>query len=222
MLEADAVNDGYWSDGTADVTVSATLRNDGDLQVDAPQTITSACTPATEGCHQEITLALPDGYRPASASFTIRAPMGVTTVMFGYGDGKSLTLDVDVPERILGVARDLWECYSDRPPGGVEIGGEVFDGCGGWSAPTVEKWLNDVPVKVWATGDATHIAVLETVLTELAPVLDLEFLWVSSEEEADLKAFVGVPSFSSLGDRLRPRPGMGGLLGFRKCERERR
>ena len=46
---------------------------------------------------------------------------------------------------------------------------------------------------MWATGDATHIAVLETVLTELAPVLDLEFVWVSSEEEADLKAFVGVP-----------------------------
>ena len=196
VLEADAVVDGYWSDGTADVTVSATLRNDGDLGVDASQTITSTCTPAAdalEGCRREIALTLPDGYRPAFASFTIRAPMGVTTVMFGYGDGKSLTLDVDVPERILGIARDLWECYSDRPPGGVEIDGEIFDGCGGWSASTVEKWLNDVPVKVWATGDATHIEVLETVLTELAPTLDLEFVWVSSEEGADLKAFVGVP-----------------------------
>ncbi len=188
MLEADAVIEGYWSDGTANVTVSATLRNTGNLQVNAPQTITSACTPATEGCHQEITLDLPDGYRPASAQFTIRVPMGVTTVMFGYGDGKSLTLDVDVPERILGVARDLWECYSDRV-----VNGQFLGGCGGWQSPTVQKWLNDVPVKVWATGDTTHIAVLETVLTELAPVLDLEFVWVSSEEEADLKAFVGVP-----------------------------
>ena len=192
VLEADAVIEGYWSDGTADVTVSATLRNTGNLQVDAPQTITSACTPATEGCHQEITLDLPDGYRPASAQFTIRAPMGVTTVMFGYGDGKSLTLDVDVPERILGVARDLWECYSDRPPGGVESAASIRR-LRRLESPTVQKWLNDVPVKVWATGDATHIAVLETVLTELAPVLDLEFVWVSSEEEADLKAFVGVP-----------------------------
>ena len=193
MLEADAVIEGYWSDGTANVTVSATLRNTGNFPVDAPQTITLACTPATEGCHQEITLDLPDGYRPASASFTIRAPMGVTTVMFRYGDGKSLTLDVEVPERILGVDRDLWECYSDRPPGGVEIGGDVFDGCGGWGSPTVEKWLNDVPVKVWATGDATHIAVLGAVLTELAPVLDLQFVWVATEEQADFRAFVGVP-----------------------------
>ena len=217
VLEADAVNDGYWSDGTADVTVSATLRNDGDLQVDAPQTITSACTPATEGCHQEITLALPDGYRPASASFTIRAPMGVTTVMFGYGDGKSLTLDVDVPERILGVARDLWECYSDRV-----VNGQFLGGCGGWQSPTVQKWLNDVPVKVWATGDTTHIAVLETVLTELAPVLDLEFVWVSSEEEADLKAFVGVPRSRASEIGFDRDPEWVGLLGFRRCQRERR
>ena len=49
VLEADAVIDGYWSDGTADVTVSATLRNDGDLRVDAPQTITSTCTSAADG-----------------------------------------------------------------------------------------------------------------------------------------------------------------------------
>ena len=192
MLEADAVIEGYWSDGTANVTVSATLRNTGNLQVGAPQTITSACTPATEGCHQEITLDLPDGYRPASTRFTIRVPVGVTTVMFGYGDGKSLTLDVDVPERILGIARDLWECYSDRPPGGVEIGGDVFDGCGGWRSPTVRKWLNDVPVKVWATGDPSYVAILEAVLAELAPTLALEFERVGSEDQADLRAYMGI------------------------------
>ena len=192
VLQADAVIDGYWSDGAADVTVSATLRNDGDLRVDAAQTITSACTPATEGCPRELTLTLPDGYRPASAQFTIRAPMGVTTVTFGYGAGNSLTLDVEVPERILGVDRDLWECYADRPPGGVKIDGEIFAGCGGWTTPTVEKWLNDVPVKVWATGDPDHIAVLETILIELSPILNLEFEWVNAEEAADFKAFVGV------------------------------
>ena len=196
VLEAAAVIDGYWSDGTANVTISATLRNDGDLQVDAPQTIAASCTPATEAfedCRREITLTLPDGHRPASTDFTIRAPMGVTTVTFRYGEDKPLTLDVDVPERILGVARDLWECYNHRPPGGVEIDGDRRDGCGGWGSPTVEKWLNDVPVKVWATGDATYIAVLETVLTELAPVLDLQFEWVDSEEQADFRAYVGEP-----------------------------
>ena len=55
------------------------------------------------------------------------------------------------------------------------------------------KWLNDVPVKVWATGDPDYVAVLKTVLTELAPILRLEFKWVRTEAEADFKAFMGVP-----------------------------
>ena len=62
VLEADSVIDGYWSDGTADVTVSVTLRNDGNLRVGGPQTITSICIPATdalEGCDRETTLTLP-------------------------------------------------------------------------------------------------------------------------------------------------------------------
>ena len=195
VLEADAVIDGYWSDGAADVTVSATLRNDGDLQVGSPQTIAATCTTATgtlEGCDQEITLTLPDGYRPASASFTIRAPMGVTAVRFGYGAGRSLALNVNVPERILGVARDLWECYSDRPEQGVEVNGRYRDSCGGWRSPTVRKWLNDVPVKVWATGDPSYVAILEAVLAELAPTLALEFERVGSEDQADLRAYMGI------------------------------
>ena len=145
-------------------------------------------------CQEEFSLSLPDGFAPASDSFTLRLPMGTTTLELDYGESGPLALhSIDVPERILGVDRDLWECYADRPPGGVEIDGEVFDGCGGWSTPTVEKWLNDVPVKVWATGDLTHIAVLETALVDLAPILNTEFEWVDSEEEADFKAFVGVP-----------------------------
>ena len=119
--------------------------------------------------------------------------MGVTTMTFEYGADDPLALNIEVPKRILGVDRDLWECYADRPPGGVEIDGEVFAGCGGWDPATVEKWLNDVPVKVWATGHPDYIAVLETILSELSPVLNLEFVWVDAEEDADFKAFVGVP-----------------------------
>ena len=186
----------YWSDGTADVKAIATLRNEGALRLDGAQEITATCIAEDDkrrDCREELSLSLPDGFSPSSESFTLRLPMGVTSLAFDYGGDEPLILKVEVPERILGVDRDHWECYADRPLGGVEIDGEVFDGCGGWSTPTVEKWLNDVPVKVWATGDLTHIAVLETVLVELAPILNLEFEWVDSEEEADFKAFVGVP-----------------------------
>ena len=200
---------GYWSDGTADVEVTATLRNDGTLRLDGAQEITAICIAGGDprrDCREEISLSLPDGYAPSSASFTLRLPMGVTSLSFDYGGDESLTLNVEVPERIIGVDRDLWECYADRPSGGVEIDGEIFDGCGGWSTPTVEKWLNDVPVKVWATGDPDYIAVLETVLTDLAPIVDLEFVRVESENKADFKAFVGVPrsQASDLGFDLDP------------------
>ncbi len=191
VLDAESTVVGYWSDGTADVEVNATLRNDGTLRLDGAQVLTATCI--AEGderrdCRQELSLALPDGFAPASASFTLRLPMGTTTLVFDYGESEPLIQDIDVPERILGVEREVWECYADRPP--VQ---EFLAGCGGWATKTVEKWLSDVPVKVWATGDPTHIAVLETVLVDLAPILNLEFEWVDAEEEADLKAFVGVP-----------------------------
>ena len=192
VLEAASVLDGYWSDGTASVTVSATLRNAGPVLVEPPQTITSACSPAAEGCRRELVLTLPDGDGSTTTRFAIRAPMGVTTVTFGYGAGKSLRLKVEVPERIIGVSRDLWECYSHRPQQEtVDVRGERLSGCGGWKSPTVRKWLNDDPVKVWATGE--YIDIFEQILAELGPALALEFEWVDSEDDADLRAYAGLP-----------------------------
>ena len=186
---------GYWSDGTADVEVTVTLRNGGTLPLDGARDITATCVSEDNerrDCREYLTLSLLDGFAPASDSFTLRLPMGATTLNVNYGESEPLTLEIEVPERILGIDRDLWDCYADRPPGGVEVAGEVFAGCGGWSTPTVEKWLNDVPVKVWATGHPDYIAVLETILTELTPLFNLEFEWVDAEEDADFKAYVGI------------------------------
>ena len=197
VLHAESTVLGYWSDGTADVKVIATLRNEGTLGLDGAQEITATCIAADDergDCREELSLSLPDGYAPSSESFTLRLPMGVSSLAFDYGRDEPLISKVEVPERILGVGRNLWECYSDRPP--VQ---DFLAGCSGWGTKTVEKWLNDVPVKVWATGDPTHIAVLETVLVDLAPILNMEFEWVDSEEEADFKAFVGVPRSQASG-----------------------
>ena len=188
VLNAESAVVGYWSDVTADVQVTATLRNEGTLRLDRAQDIMATCIAdgdESRDCREDLSLSLSDGFAPASKNFTLRLPMGATTLTFDYGQDDPLTLDIDVPERILGVDRDLWECYIDRR-------GWDEDGCGGWHRQTVAKWLNDVPVKVWATGDPDHIAVLEAVLVELAPILNLEFEWVGAEQEADFKAYVGV------------------------------
>ncbi len=193
VLSAEPTVLGYWSDGTADVEVVATLMNEGAVRSEVEQVVTVTCD-ASQDCRVELFLPLRDGFGPSSAEFVLRLPMGRNTVKLQVVGNELLTLHVDVQERIIGVDRNLWECYADRPEEPVEVEGEFFHSCGGWSAKNVEKWLGDVPVKVWVTGDPDYIAALDSVLMDLAPLLGLEFEWVDSEAEADFKAFVGVPS----------------------------
>ena len=66
-------------------------------------------------------------------------PMGTAYIELHYGIDRSPTLQVDVPERILGVDRGLWECCVDRPVAGSSLGShdEWTAGCGGWGDPGV-------------------------------------------------------------------------------------
>ena len=183
--------DEYWSDGTANVDVAFSLRNEGYAEFDNPQPISFVCLreeQSVEGCGGEVTVSLADGFGPETTeSLMIRMPMGITLLEAEYGAGAVAQFEVEVPERILGVARDVWECFSDRPGEGAKN-----EGCGGWFPETIVKWDQSKPIKVWATGDEEYVAVLEETLEELSPLLNLEFQRVDTEDEADLKAYVGV------------------------------
>ena len=48
VLHAESTVLGYWSDGTADVKVIATLRNEGTLRLEGAQEITAACIAAKD------------------------------------------------------------------------------------------------------------------------------------------------------------------------------
>ena len=184
---------GYWSDGTADVRLSVTLENEGDTPFHQSRRVRAVCVRDSEilrACANETVLSLPDGYGPASASFILRVPMGETEIELYYGGDGPLKVHIDVPGRILGVGRDVWDCYADRER--VPGGDEFLYGRSGIGSRTVHRWLNDVPIKVWATGDPQYVSVLESVLAELAPILNLEFEWLEEEAAADIKAFMGV------------------------------
>ena len=195
VLDTDTTVVGYWLEGTADTEVEVSLRNTGAygyyedvrVSVNCPGTLTEA-----PGCDEELSLSLEDGYGPATGSFVLRLPMGQWDIELSYGND-SLAVSIDVPERILGVERHLWECYADREatPDPWQPGAFLY-GCSGWASPDVVKWLNDVPVKVWATGDPQYIDTLNEVLERLSPVLNLDFVRVEAEADADLRAFVGV------------------------------
>ena len=45
---------------------------------------------------------------------------------------------------------------------------------------------------MWATGDEVYVTTLEETLEELSPLLNLEFHRVETEDEANVKAYVGV------------------------------
>lgn len=190
LLEAQASADvtGYWLDGTAEVSLSVELRNDGYLSALDSYSLEVACRKdevVVEDCSSQGIVELTDGFGPGEAAISLSAPMGSVLEIDLDAEGVEV-LELEIPERILGVDRDVWNCYSNRPGPGI-------DGCGGWQANTVYKWNHDVPVRVWASGREDYIGVFETVLDELAPLLNLEFVWVDTREEATLEAQLGVP-----------------------------
>lgn len=191
-LEVEASpRDEYWSDGTANVDVVLSMRNEGYAPLEGEQTVTLVCfreEQIVENCGGEVAVSLEDGFGPTVAdSLTLRIPMGAALLEAEYGAEEAGGFDVMVPERILGVEREVWECFSDRPGSGADN-----EGCGGWFSETIVKWDQSKPVKVWSTGDEDYITVLDESLEELSPLLNLEFQRVETEEEADLKAYVGV------------------------------
>ncbi len=197
LLDALLTVFGYRQDGTVEVELSIELRNDGGPAHESP-IVTVECVldgDPVSGCGGPLDgLTLPEGVGREEAVMRLRAPMD-TEVLAVLGDGTASNTVV-VPERIIGVERGVWACFSDRPQRSATHANDFLGGCGGWTSGTVLKWDLDEPVRVWAdpTGDARYVRILEETLDELAPLLNLDVGWVETEDEATLKAYVGVPS----------------------------
>lgn len=188
---------GYRQDGTAEVDLSVQLRNNGYSPVRDAPAVSLDCRLDGEpvsGCGGPLDgLALAGGFGPAESTVRLRVPMG-TELRAVLSSGAASNM-VTVPERILGVERSLWECFSDRPLREATYENDFLGGCGGWTSATVLKWDQGEPVRVWAhpSGDEFYVQILQEVLAGLTPLLNLDFEWVETAEEATLKAFVGVP-----------------------------
>ncbi len=192
----------YYSDGTANVDVAITLRNDGYRPVTDTVAVTVACygddtedaAPVAD-CGETIGVTLTDGFGPASATAMFRAPVG-TTLRASLPGGAQETTGLTVLKRIVGIEREVWECFRDVPDEAPSSDNDFFGGCGGWGSETIRKWDIDTPVRVWAdpTGEQHYIDILRESLDEIASLLNLDLVWVERESGANLKAYVGVPS----------------------------
>ena len=192
-LDVDASLVGYWSDETAKVELTATLRNEGDLSFNDSLPIIVNCQPIgaeAHDCGGDLSMSLADGFGPVSETFTLRVPAG--QVGIGY-DRSPFYYDarINVPERILGVDRDVWECFSDTSNVGTLSEEERGIGCSAFSIP-VQKWAQDIPIEVWTVGPDGFVAQFKDVLDDLSSVLGLRFRWVDNKGNADLRAYIGL------------------------------
>ena len=204
VLDADATVAGYWSDGTANVEIAMSLRNEGDLRLDHAVEIIVTCSrhgDVINGCGSKSSLALPGGFGPASDTLTLRVPTGDVSLTVTYGERGTETLDLNVPERILGVDRDVWECFSDTSKAGTIWEDDEGIGCGAWSGDPLQKWDQTSPLKVFIKGPDGFVVEFKDVLNDLSPVVNLQFEWVDAEYHADVSAYIGltVPALESQG-----------------------
>ena len=185
-LSANANISGYWASGEAGVEITAVLTDTEAPWTEGPHTIRIVCRHNDQivmGCGGEVSVMLHGDGEPATENIALRTPMGDVSFEFDFGGMEPVTTQFHVPERILGVEKDVWECYSDEPDkADTPLDDQGYYGdCAGWGDFAGFKWDQDVPVRVWATGLESYIAIFRETLEELSPLLDLEFVWVDSK-----------------------------------------
>ena len=204
VMDSEATVPGYWSDGSANVEVTASLRNEGDLRMDRAVEIAVTCSRSGEpvnGCGEQISVSLPNGYGPGSGALTLRVPPGDLSLTFTYGEHGATVLEIGVPERIVGVDRDVWACFSDTSNVNTVWKEDQGIGCAAWPEETVQKWNQTSPVRVLVNGLDGFATEFKDVLTDLSPVVNLQFEWVDVESNADISAHIGltIPEMESQG-----------------------
>jgi len=181
---------GYWSDGTANVQVAVTATNSGVGALTDVAEVSYSCTGADDRddvSTGKFEFALPDGFSARTHSVTLRSSPGTVECRFISQEHGSQTYGHEVPAKIVGVSREVWECYRDS-----KINRQDDIGCAGRDDKSVVKWDLDRPLRVWATGDPDYVDVLWTTLDRLSPIFDMTFTSAQSEGDADLKAWVGI------------------------------
>ena len=181
---------GYWSDGTANVEVAVTASNSGIGAFTDVAEVAYSCTGADsvdDVSTGKFEFALPDGFASTTRGVTLRSSPGTIECRFISQEQGPETHEFNVPAKIIGVSREVWECYRDST---INRHGEI--GCAGREDERVVKWDLNRPLRVWASGDPNYINVLWATLDRLSPILEMTFAKTLSQDDADLMAWVGI------------------------------
>lgn len=193
---SDAQEIRYWSDGSANVLFETTLRNEGSELVWGDIPIFVECVQeetVVEGCGGEYELTIDPTSQSNVLSQTVRVPQGETELIFAQAEREPIVTTAFVPERILGVEREIWDCFRDTSNVKRNVPSDVGVGCGGWRNEYVVKWEVGEPIRLWISGDEHYEQIMLAVTEELTEVLGFEFETVASRRRADIRAFLGLP-----------------------------
>ena len=186
----------YWSDGSANLVFETTLVNNGSDLVTGMIPVSIQCIQneqVVEACGGVQEVEIDPSVQPNVVHRTIRVPAGETELQFAHDSDEPVSALAVVPARILGVDREIWECFSDTSHVGTGAPKDWGVGCGGWRNDYVVKWPVGKPVKVWTSGDDAYEEIFSRVLDDVAPILNIEIQRLRSKRHADVVAFLGLP-----------------------------
>ena len=200
----------YWIDGSANVDLNLTFINNG---TNESQTVVVTCSQndvTLDDCGAEFAVEMEADVYPTLISQTLKLPRGDTNLAINYGAAEPGTTSINVPKRIIGVAREVWSCFSDTS--NIVDDAEQDDaeedeydegiGCSGWDRVFVTKWPVDEAIKLWSFGDAHYLKILDEVVEDVASFLNMEIERVATQSEAQLKVHTGVPRENAISTGL--------------------
>ncbi len=194
-VEVEASIGGYWSDGSANVKLEVSLPDWGSYEPDQPVQVAVSCRHDGQilpKCGGDISLPVSSGSGTEGRELIQRVPMGQASFVFDTGEQGTHTLDFNVPERILGVDRDVWACFSDTSKANSIWQEDEGIGCAAWAEGKVLKWDQSSPILVSVNGPSGFTSRFIEVLHELSPVVNLQFEMVTHETRADIVAHIGL------------------------------
>ncbi len=194
-LDAQTTIVGYWSDGTVNVELTTSLSNQGDLRFNGTRKIIVSCNQggnSLDVCDGEMNISLPDGFSAASETLTLRIPAGETSFNIDYGEDQPFSVQIEVPEKIVGVDRDVWKCFSDTSLVDTVWEDDQGIGCAAWRSETIQKVNPGEQVTISVTGPDGFVAVFKDVLDELSPIMNIDFELVDPESDPRFEAYIGL------------------------------
>ena len=180
---------GYWSDGSANLEVfagSSTVKPTDALTCRVPGTDVGAPGDGPEvPCDAQLSL-VPNG---KFTRILTRLPFGTTYISISRNGQTVLESFVTVPERVLGTDPDVLDCFTDTS---LQDAGFTGTGCAGWIDPYVDRWDPTKPLQVKLIGPTQWTSFFVDTLTALEPLFNINFKWVYDDQEAHVKAIIGI------------------------------